>query len=552
MLTLLNLLSAVALLIWGTHIVRTGILRVYGTNLRHVIAHNMSSRWLAFVSGIVVTAMVQSSNATAMLVTSFVGQGLMALTPALVTMLGADVGTALMARVLTFDLSWLSPLLIFVGVIFFLSRKQTRLGQMGRVAIGLGLIILALQLIVEAAHPITHAKGVKVIFASLTGDILLDALVGALFAMMSYSSLAAVLLTATLAGANVISLPVAIGLVIGANIGSGVLAFLSTSMQNAAGRQVALGSLLYKLIGLLLIIPVLDPLVRWLDGLDFSPQEMVIGFHLLYNTVRCLILLPSVGPMARFCAWVLPERPQANGMAKPRHLDPTALVTPGLALANAARETLRIGDLIDSMLEAMLDVLRGKQTAVTQEMRRLTDDVEVLYSAIKLYLAQMPREDLSDQDSRRWAEIIELAINLKLASDLIERMLRKVQQQKTSQRRSFSEVGLDELTGLHTQLISNLRLGMSVFLSADPESARQLLREKRRFRAQERRLAHAHVSRLQRKIVQSIETSSLHLELIADMKRLNSLFCSSAYVVLETSDTGALVVDDLTDITHSP
>jgi phosphate:Na+ symporter len=552
MLTLLNLLSAVALLIWGTHIVRTGILRVYGSNLRHVIAHNMSRRWLAFVAGIMVTAMVQSSNATAMLVTSFVGQGLMALTPALATMLGADVGTALMARVLTLDLSWLSPLLIFLGVIFFLSRKQTRVGQMGRVGIGLGLIILALQLIVEAAAPITQAQGVKVIFASLTGDILLDALVGALFAMISYSSLAAVLLTATLAGASVISLPVAIGLVIGANIGSGILAFLSTSMQNAAGRQVALGSLLYKLIGLLLIIPVLDPLVHWIDSLDFSPQEMVIGFHLLYNTVRCLILLPSVGPMAKLCAWLLPERPDINGTAKPRHLDPTALVTPSLALANAARETLRIGDLVDSMLEAMLDVLRGKQTAVTQEIRRLTDDVEALYSAIKLYLAQMPREDLSEQDSRRWAETIELAINLKLSSDLIERMLRKVQQQKTSQRRSFSEVGLEELAGLHSQLIANLRLGLSVFLSADPESARQLLREKRRFRAQERRLAHAHVSRLNRKIVQSIETSSLHLELIADMRRLNSLFCSSAYAVLGTSDTGALVVDDLTDITHSP
>ncbi|MGX0893395.1 phosphate:Na+ symporter [Pseudomonas sp. ADAK2 TE3594] len=552
MLTLLNLLSAVALLIWGTHIVRTGILRVYGSNLRHVIAHNMSRRWLAFVAGIMVTAMVQSSNATAMLVTSFVGQGLMALTPALATMLGADVGTALMARVLTLDLSWLSPLLIFLGVIFFLSRKQTRVGQMGRVGIGLGLIILALQLIVEAAAPITQAQGVKVIFASLTGDILLDALVGALFAMISYSSLAAVLLTATLAGASVISLPVAIGLVIGANIGSGILAFLSTSMQNAAGRQVALGSLLYKLIGLLLIIPVLDPLVHWMDSLDFSPQEMVIGFHLLYNTVRCLILLPSVGPMAKLCAWLLPERPDINGTAKPRHLDPTALVTPSLALANAARETLRIGDLVDSMLEAMLDVLRGKQTAVTQEIRRLTDDVEALYSAIKLYLAQMPREDLSEQDSRRWAETIELAINLKLSSDLIERMLRKVQQQKTSQRRSFSEVGLEELAGLHSQLIANLRLGLSVFLSADPESARQLLREKRRFRAQERRLAHAHVSRLNRKIVQSIETSSLHLELIADMRRLNSLFCSSAYAVLGTSDTGALAVDDLTDITHSP
>jgi phosphate:Na+ symporter len=540
MLTLLDLLSAVALLIWGTHIVRTGILRVYGSQLRHVISQNMSRRPLAFIAGILVTALVQSSNATAMLVTSFVGQGLMALTPALAIMLGADVGTALMSRILTFDLSWLSPLLIFLGVIFFLSRKQTRIGQLGRVGIGLGLIVLALQLIVTAAAPITQNAGVKVLFASLTGDLLLDALVGALFALISYSSLAAVLLTATLAGAEIISLPVAIGLVIGANIGSGLLAFLTTSMQNVAGRQVALGSLLYKLFGLLLIIPVLDPLVHWIDSLGFSPQDLVIGFHLIYNTTRCLIMLPTVGPMARLCSAILPERAEVNGLAKPRHLDLTALATPSLALANAVRETLRMGDLIEGMLDSMLGVLRGTQTAVTQEMRRLNDDVEALYSAIKLYLAQMPREDLSEQDNRRWAEIIELAINLELAAGLIERMLRKIQQQKTSQRRSFSEVGLEELAGLHTQLLSNLRLGLSVFLSGDQESARQLLREKRRFRAQERRLAHAHVSRLQRKVVQSLETSSLHLELIADMKRLNSLFCSSAYAVLETADTGAL------------
>ncbi|MBD8709735.1 MULTISPECIES: Na/Pi cotransporter family protein [unclassified Pseudomonas] len=540
MLTLLDLLSAVALLIWGTHIVRTGILRVYGSQLRRVIGQNMSKRPLAFVAGILVTALVQSSNATAMLVTSFVGQGLMGLTPALAIMLGADVGTAVMSRILTFDLSWLSPLLIFLGVIFFLSRKQTRVGQLGRVGIGLGLIILALQLIVTAAAPITQAAGVKVLFASLTGDLLLDALVGAMFALISYSSLAAVLLTATLAGAEIISLPVAIGLVIGANIGSGLLAFLSTSMQNVAGRQVALGSLLYKLIGLLLITPVLTPLVAWMDTLNVSPSSLVISFHVIYNSLRCLIMLPTVGPMGRLCASILPQQAEINGQTKPRHLDLTALATPSLALANAVRETLRMGDLIDSMLNAMQEVLRGNQTAVTQEVRRLNDDVEVLYNAIKLYLAQMPRDDLSDQDNRRWAEIIELAINLELASGLIERMLRKVQQQKTSQRRSFSDVGLEELSGLHEQLMANLRLGLSVFLSGDPESARQLLREKRRFRAQERRLAHAHVSRLQRKIVQSIETSSLHLELISDMKRLNSLFCSSAYAVLETTDTGAL------------
>ena len=221
MLTLLHLLSAVALLVWGTHIVRTGVMRVFGARLRTVLSGSVEKKPLAFCAGIGVTALVQSSNATTMLVTSFVAQDLVALAPALVIVLGADVGTALMARILTFDLSWLSPLLIFIGVIFFLGRKQSRAGQLGRVGIGLGLILLALELIVQAVTPITQANGVQVIFASLTGDIMLDALIGAVFAIVSYSSLAAVLLTATLTAAGVISFPVALCLVIGANLGSG-------------------------------------------------------------------------------------------------------------------------------------------------------------------------------------------------------------------------------------------------------------------------------------------------------------------------------------------
>jgi len=333
---------------------------------------------------------------------------------------------------------------------------------------------------------------------------------------------------------------VAIGLVIGANIGSGILAFLNASMQNPAGRRVALGSLLFKLIGLLVVIPLLDPLVAWLDSLEMSPQSLVIGFHLLYNSLRCLVLLPAVGPMARLCTRLLPERVEENGLARPRHLDPSALETPGLALANAVRETLRIGDLVETMLNHLLDVLRSDQPALSKELRRMDDDIDALYSAVKLYLARVPRDALAEHDSKRWAEIIELAINLEQAGDIVERMLAKVQDQKTAQRHSFSDSGLEELTSLHAQLMANLRLGLSVFLSGDTSSARQLLREKRRFRVLERRLAHAHVNRLHQQVVQSIETSSLHLELIADMKRLNSLFCGSAYVVLEAGQTGAL------------
>jgi len=532
MLTLLHLLSSIALLVWGTHIVRTGIMRVYGSHLRRLLSHSMAHTPLAFGAGIGVTALVQSSNATALLTFSFVAQGLMALPTALAIMLGADVGTALMARVLTLDLSWLSPVLTLVGVSLFLSRKQSRVGQLGRVMIGLGLIILALQLIVAAAEPITEARGMQVLFAELAGDTLLAVVVGALFALLSYSSLAAVLLTATLAGAGLIGMPVALGVVIGANVGSGVLAWLNASLQPPQARRVALGNLLYKLAGLA-VVPFLDPLVGWMATLGFSLQTQVIAFHLFYNTLRCLVLLPTVRPMAHLCEQLLPDRRIEQGIAQPRHLDPAALETPSLALANAVRETLRIGDLVESMLARLLEVLQREHPQAAEEIRRLDDDVDALYSGVKLYLARMPREDLADQESRRWAEIIELAINLEHAGDIIEHMLGKVQTLKKTRRMSFSESGLEELGQLHALLSANLSLGLSVFLSGDPHSARRLLRQKRDFRQRERELAHAHVHRLHQQVLESIETSAAHLELIADMKRLNSLFCSPAYAALE-------------------
>nr|WP_194246203.1 Na/Pi cotransporter family protein [Salmonella enterica] len=495
---MLHLLSAVALLVWGTHIVRTGVMRVFGARLRTVLSRSVEKKPLAFCAGIGVTALVQSSNATTLLVTSFVAQDLVALTPALVIVLGADVGTALMARILTFDLSWLSPLLIFIGVIFFLGRKQSRAGQLGRVGIGLGLILLALELIVQAVTPITQANGVQVIFASLTGDIMLDALIGAMFAIISYSSLAAVLLTATLTAAGIISFPVALCLVIGANLGSGLLAMLNNSAANAAARRVALGSLLFKLIGSLVILPFVHPLANLMDELSLPKSELVIYFHVFYNLVRCLAMVPFAELMARFCKRIIRDEPELDTHLKPKHLDVSALDTPTLALANAAREVLRIGDAMEQMMEGLKKVMHGEPRE-EKALRKLADDVNVLYTAIKLYLARMPKDELAA-------------------------------------RRAFSEEGLKELDALYDQLLSNLQLAMSVFFSGDVTSARRLRRSKHRFRILNRRYSHAHVDRLHQQNVQSIETSSLHLGLLGDMKRLNSLFCSVAYSVLEQPD----------------
>ena len=534
--TLLNLLASVALLVWGTHIVRTGILRVYGADLRRVLSKSVSTRGSAFLAGLAVTSLVQSSSATALITTSFVSQNLIALAPALAIMLGADVGTALMAQVFSLDLSFLSPLLIFFGVVFFLSRKNTKAGQLGRVAIGLGLMILALQLIQAAAKPIVTAAGTKVLFASLSGDPLLDMLIGAVFTIFSWSSLAVVLLSATLAATNVIPVPVAMCLVLGANLGSGLLAVIATIGTPGGGRRVALGNLLFKVAGCVVFSLALVWVLQGIAHFDTDPRRQVLHFHVLFNVALAVGFLFFTGPIA---ALVTKWFPEANGsavqVAQPRHLDEAALATPALALANAARETLRIGDTIEQMLVGMIETIRTNDARKADEAIRLDDDVDRLYTAVKLYLTQISREALDAKDGARWTEIISLTINLEHVGDVIERILTDLKDKKIAHKLSFSEAGMQELEELHAMLVANLRLGLSVFLTGDAKSAEMLLAEKEKFRDLERAYAAQHLDRLSGQTVQSIETSSLHLDIISDMRRINSFFCSTAYPILERS-----------------
>src|SRR5215212_6845793 len=259
---LLNLLAAIALLVWGTQLVRAGILRVFGANLRNVISHSVSNRWAALISGLGVTALVQSSTATALIVSAFVGQGLVALPTALAMMLGADVGTSLMAVVFSFDLTWLSPLFIFVGVVLFLSRQSSPVGRIGRIFIGLGLMLLALRLVAASTEIMTHSPAIKALLGSVSSELLLEITLGAFLSVVAYSSLAIVLLTATMAASGLMPLEPALGIVLGANLGSGLLAVLTTVRTAVEVRQVPLGNFVFKALGLVIAAPLVGLWLR--------------------------------------------------------------------------------------------------------------------------------------------------------------------------------------------------------------------------------------------------------------------------------------------------
>ncbi len=538
MIHLLNLLAAIALLVWGTHIVRTGVLRVFGENLRQVLAKSFSNRISALFAGLGVTTVVQSSTATCLIVASFVGKGLVTTTAALAVILGADIGTSLMAVVFSFDLSWLSPLLIFIGVVMFISRQDSGAGRIGRILIGLGLITLALQLIVGATKPLTESPAVRALLVALPNEILLDIFVGAVLTVLSYSSLALVLLTATLASSALLPVPVALGLVLGANLGSGLLAMLATSGSSASVRRLPLGNLLFKGIGAAAAMPLLPQAHILLQQLVPEVHQQVVLFHLGFNVVLAVVFISFTGLVGRTVERILKEPTLSGDIARPRHLDPSALATPSLAITCAAREALHQADVVETMLRGILPVLRHNDLALAEQLRKMDDTVDELYSAIKFYLTQISREALSEREGRRWTDIVSFTINMEQIGDIIERVLQDIEDKKVRKNRSFSEAGMAEIVHLHERLMANLRLGMSVFLDGHVRDAKKLLEEKARFRDLEHEYAATHITRLQDNTAQSIETSSLHLDLISDLKRINSHICSIAYPILESA--GAL------------
>lgn len=532
---LLNLFAAIALLVWGTQQVRTGILRVFGANLRTILSRSVSNRFAAAISGIGVTAVVQSSTATALIVSSFVGQGLIKLPAALAVMLGADIGTSLMAVVFSRDMSWLSPLFIFVGVVLFISKQSTTPGRVGRVLIGLGLMLLALKLVTQSTAVLTQAPAVKALLGSLSSDLLLELLVGATLAVVSYSSLAIVLLTATLASTAVIPVDVALGLVLGANLGSGLLAVLTTLNANIETRQVPLGNLVFKVLGVLAVSLFPGVWMRVAGPYISDAATLVVGFHLAFNIGVGIAFIGFTQVVARWVEHWLPKPDKTTVAGRQRHLDPTALATPSLAISCAVREAMHQADVVEAMLMGSIKVMKESDVNLAQELRKMDDTVDELYSDIKYYLTKISREALGENEAKRWTDIISFTINMEQIGDIIERVIQDIEDKKINKGRQFSEAGLAEICELHARLLDNLRLGMSVFLNGNVRDARRLLEEKTKFRDLERQYAATHIARLADNTLPSIETSSLHLDLISDLKRINSHICSIAYPILDSA-----------------
>ena len=522
--------------------VRTGLTRALGSRLRRIIRRYIGNRFSAFLAGLGVTVVLQSSTATAMMISSFAGRGLIPVATALAVMLGADVGTTLVAQVLAFDVSRIFPLLLGLGVIVHFSSRNTLARQLGRTAIGLGLMLLALQLIATATSPLQESQIIQDMLEAVTGDIFIGIVIAALLTWLTHSSLAVILLIMSLAANGVITPEFSIVLVLGANLGGTMPPLMATLGAGAEARRVPLANTLFKLTGCLIVLPFIAIAGDIVAAIDSDPARMVVNFHTLFNLMLAAIFLLLTDGVAAFMAKILPAKPPTEERSAPPHLDISAIEEPTVALAGAARETLRMGDIVETMMRDAFEAISGPDASVAKSVRRMDDSVDRLHENIKRYVAEVTRQEMDLKESQRAAEIISFATNLEHIGDIIENLM-EMAEKKHKRRVQFSDAGREELADIHAKVSGNLKLAFSVFLSGDIKVARRLLAEKKKVNADERRYSDRHLARLREGRRDSIETSALHLDILRDFKRIHSHIVAVVYPVLdragELGDTGA-------------
>ena len=531
---LIHLFGEIALLLWGIHMVNSGVQRAFGSDLRWILGVGLRTRLRAFLAGVGVTTVLQSSTATALMVSSFTAGGAVDMVPALAVMLGANVGTTLIVQVLSFDITLIFPVLIFGGFIAYRRGTSSRVKDIGRVAIGLGLMLLSLHLLSETIHLVESSVVFKEVVVSIAADPLILVFLSGFFAWMAHSSVAALLLIMSLAAAGVIGAPAALAMVLGANLGSSVNPLIEGMGGDPAKIRVPFGNLAMRVIGCAIALPLIDVILRYMSMFDANPARLAANFHTLFNLALAAIFILPLPWIAKLLQRLFPERIRASDPGMPQYLDKDALDTPSVALSNAAREVLRMADTVETMLRGSQDLFHQDDLSRVTEVSQTDDVVDRLYTAIRRYLSSINHEALSDEEAKRLSDILAFAINLEHIGDIIDKNLMELAAKRIKNHLRLPKESLADIDSMHAKLLEHLQLAASVLMFQDLGSARRLVAEKERFRDIERLATQRNLEQL-RSGKATGDTSGLQLDIVRDLKRIEAHIAATAHSLLEQS-----------------
>ncbi len=530
---LIELLGGVALLLWGVHVINGGVQRAFGGELRRILGDGLKSRTAALLAGLGVTAMLQSSTATALMISSFSGVGALDLTPALAVMLGANIGTTLIVQLVSFDISYVYPLFLFGGVAVYRRASSNRARSLAQALIGLGLLLLALHMLVATLRPIEASSTLKMLLSALTQDPVIALLVSAVLSWAAHSSVAAMLFVMSLAGAGMISTEASLAMVLGCNLGSALNPLIDATGGPSAKLRAPVGNLVNRLVGCALFLPLIEPIASRMAGFGLGPAQLAATAHLGFNVIMAVLFIGILPSFAKILRKVFADQPVASDPSLPLYLDHAALSTPSVALANAAREVLHMADMVEQMLEGSREAFSGDDIDKVTAVSRTDDVIDSLYDSIQLYIGSIDHDQLSDKEGQRIFSTLALAINLEHIGDIVDKNLMEMAAQRIRDRRRLPQAAIERINAMHMRLREHLRLAIDVFISGDARAARRLVSEKEAFRMLERDATERHFKEIRSGHLDQIEISALQLDIVRDLKRIEAHIAATVYSLLE-------------------
>lgn len=534
---LIHLAGAVALMLYATRLVKTGVERAYGDVLRHKLRATLQNPIMAVLAGTGLAIALQSSTAVTLLVGSFAGAGIVSGLAGQLAVRGAEIGSALVAKLLTYDLTLLVPLCLIIGTFLFMATESRDWRQKGRILVGVGLLILSLEMIGQASEPLRESPLMPMIINYFSGDPITAYLLAALITWLFQSSIASVLLMATMAGRGLITPELGMVLVLGVNLGSSIIAPMLTRNSEPGVRIVPVGNLLMRGMGSIVMLVLVMTFKPQIGFLGATASDQIVNAHILFNVIILIAGLPLAGLVYRASEKIVAlgakQTAEPVQITELSALSETALSSPPQALANATREVVRVCETVEIMLKRIIELYENADEDKINALAALDDRVDERHAAIKIYLAKLIRNPLTEDQALRCQELIGACVKLEQVGDIIVRNMLVHVRKKMAQGLEFTPEGWQEITAFHSAVLANARLTFNVLVSRDTETARQLVEEKDRLRDMEREASNSHFLRLRDGTLKSIETSSIHLDTLRDLKQINSLLTSIVYPVLE-------------------
>ena len=535
MLNQINFLAGIALMLLGIRSLRRGSERFFGAKLRQLLQSATKSSPRSLVAGFLVSILTPSSTAVALLSVEAINAGYLLLPQVLALMLGANIGFTVTVQLLAFKFYIYNAVFFVLGIPVYVFSKRISWRGAGQAVMGIGLLLLAIQILSQAVAPMKDNADVVRIVAVLENHPVWLMWFAVGLKVMLQSATAAIGIAIALCAQGVLPVTSAVAVVVGTNIGIGVTALIA-GFRRTETRRMALGNLFFKVIGAAVCMPLLPSVVRWLEPLSMTGEahdtQLIANAHTLFNIALAVVFLPLVPVIATALEKLV--RPKVEE-EKPgaRYLDPASLESPALALGQATREILHMADHVRMMLRDAHRAFSDSDIELCDSIQKHDDTVDLLNNEIKTYITKLSEHALTRDESRREVALLAFANELESAGDIIDKNLVELAKKKIALRVQFSKEGGEELDGFFKKVLENFEIAIAAFASRDRALANQLLRHKHHINEQERDLRNRHFRRLQAGLAESFETSAVHLDVLTNLKHINSHLTAVAYPILE-------------------